>query len=316
MENKTLKLQAEIPLEWLGLRVDQALARLFPEHSRSRIKLWIEQEKVRINGKNLRPKDKVMGGEKVEIEGALALQTEWLAEELPLNIIFEDEDLLILNKPAGCVVHPAAGNVSGTLVNALLHHLPELKQIPRAGIVHRLDKDTTGLMVIAKTLEAHTSLVTQLQARTVQRTYEAIVWGLMLSGGSIRTQMGRHPKDRSRMAVVERGKEAITHYRVQEKFPHHTRIQVQLETGRTHQIRVHMAHIQYPIVGDKTYGGRLRMPPKASAHLMEALRHFSRQALHAKRLALIHPSSKEEKVWEIELPEDMENLLQLLRSTE
>lgn len=315
MESEILKLEAEIPPTLAKSRLDQALAIVFPEHSRSRLKYWIEEGKVFVDDKNWRAKDKVQGGEYIKIEVPIEAQTEWLAEapELDLDIVYEDEDLLIVNKTAGCVVHPAAGNKSGTLVNALLHRIPELNKIPRAGIVHRLDKDTTGLMVVAKTLEAQASLGAQLQARTVKRTYETVVWGVMLSGGSLRTQMGRHPNHRSKMAVVEQGKEAITHYRVLARYAHHSHLEVQLETGRTHQIRVHMGHINYPVVGDKTYGGRTRIPPKASERMLTMLREFSRQALHAKSLALLHPRSKQEMTWEIPLPEDMQILLKILR---
>lgn len=319
MEN--IQLSAEIPLEWAGQRLDQALARLFPLHSRSRLKIWIEQGDVTINQSPsiLRPKDKVKGGEQIEIRSQMAnLETHWGAEELPsaLEIVYEDDDLLVLNKPSGLVVHPGTGNTHGTLVNALLHHIPELNKIPRAGVVHRLDKDTTGLLVVAKTLASHTFLVTQLQNRTVKRFYEALVWGVMPSGGTLQTKMGRHPIDRSKMAVVEMGKEAITHYRVSQRFMHHSKLEIQLETGRTHQIRVHMAHLQYPIVGDKTYGGRTRIPPKASTLMLDSLKNFHRQALHAKRLVLVHPTQKIEMGWEVPLPEDFENLLQVLQQEE
>lgn len=319
MEN--IVLCGDIPLEWVGQRLDQTLARLFPEHSRSRLKTWIEGGKVCINNTPTlwRPKDKVKGGEQIEIRAQVAPQeTHWGAEDLPsaLEIVYEDDDLLILNKPAGLVVHPGTGNTQGTLVNALLHRIPALNQIPRAGVVHRLDKDTTGLLVVAKTLTAHTSLITQLQNRTVKRIYEALVWGVMPSGGTHHTQMGRHPIDRSKMAVVEIGKEAITHYRVTKRFLNHTQLEVQLETGRTHQIRVHMAHLQYPIVGDKTYGGRTRIPPKASTLMLDSLKNFQRQALHAKRLVLVHPTRKEEMGWEVSLPEDFENLLKVLLQEE
>lgn len=325
MEN--IILNAEVPLEWSGLRLDQALARLFPEYSRSRLKAWIEEKAVYIASPQAasetsmnnqwRPKDKVQGGEKIKIEARVdQKEIHWAPEELSfeLDIIFEDEHLLILNKPAGLVVHPGAGNSRGTLVNALLHKIPALNQIPRAGVVHRLDKDTTGLLAIAKTLTAHASLTKQLQKRSMKRIYEALVWGVMPAGGSISTNMGRHPIDRSKMAVVENGKEAITHYRVLKRFTNHTQLEVQLETGRTHQIRVHMSHLHYPIVGDKTYGGRARIPPKASQLMLDSLKEFRRQALHAKRLVLIHPTLKTEMGWEAPLPDDFKKLLKVLES--
>ncbi len=314
---KVIDLTTSIPAELAEKRLDQALAALFPEYSRSKLKEWIEKGQVLVNGQLLRPKDKVFGNESIEIKAELEQQSEdWEAEHIPLNIIFEDPHLLVINKPAGLVVHPAAGNRAGTLVNALLHHAEELKNLPRAGIVHRLDKDTTGLLVVAKTLQAHNSLVSQLQARSLKREYEAVVWGMILSGGTIDGRIARHPQDRKRMAVVETGKEAITHYRVLKKFKSHTHLQIKLETGRTHQIRVHLSYIHHPIVGDKTYGGRLRVPPKASPSLLELLRNFSRQALHARRLGLIHPETGEEMLFEAAIPEDFKELLDELNKNE
>ena len=233
---------------------------------------------------------------------------------MPLEILYEDSALIVLNKPPGLVVHPGAGNREGTLVNALLHHAPELANVPRAGVVHRLDKDTSGLLVVARTLAAHTHLVAQLQARTVKREYFAIVAGVMTAGGTIEAPVGRHPSERTRMAVVVGGREAVTHYRVLERFRGHTYVRVNLETGRTHQIRVHMAHLHYPLVGDPTYGGRLRLPADSSSTLREALRHFKRQALHAGVLGLIHPESGAALQWDAPLPADMQQLLEALRS--
>jgi len=315
MSNQRIELQAEVPPECAGKRLDQTLAHLFPEHSRSRLKQWIETGYIRLDGVVKRPKDKVLGGEHVVIAAWVeqACMNDWHAEALPLQIIAEDEAILVINKPSGLVVHPASGHSEGTLVNALLHHFPQLIALPRAGLVHRLDKDTTGLLVIAKTREVHTQLVLALQARTVVRVYEAIVQGTLVSGGTVVAPIWRHPHDRKRMAVVERGKEAITHYRVLEKFQAHTHLQVQLETGRTHQIRVHMAHLGHHLVGDKTYGGRPRVPPKATADLLHALQAFPRQALHATRLALIHPLSGQPMSFEAPLAEDMSKLLLLLR---
>lgn len=309
-----IKLSAEISAELAGKRLDQALALVFPAHSRSRLKEWVEQEKVTVNGVFSRPRTKVLEGDRIEIDAEIEVVSDWVGEPIFLDIVYEDEHLLVINKPANLVVHPAVGNWQGTLVNALLHHCPTLSQIPRAGVVHRLDKDTTGLMVVAKTLVAQTSLVNQLQARTVKRIYEAVVYGVILSGSTIKEPIGRHPHDRIRMSVLESGKPAVTHYRVIERFKSHTHLRVQLETGRTHQIRVHLAHIHHPIIGDKIYGGRLRLPPKASEALQTCLKDFPRQALHAKSLSFLHPETGEEMGWEVQLPADMVNLLSVLRS--
>ncbi len=313
--NQTISLTSEISEETVGKRLDQALALVFPQHSRSRLKEWIEKHQVTVNGDFRRPRDKVFLGDRISIEAEIETVSDWQAEPIPLNIIYEDEHLLILNKPDNWVVHPAIGNWAGTVVNALLHHDPRLQQIPRAGIVHRLDKDTTGLMMVAKSLVAQTRLVAELQARTVKRTYEAVVGGILVSGGTVEAPIGRHPHERVKMAVVEMGKPAVTHYRVLEKFAAHTRLRLELETGRTHQIRVHMAHIRHPIVGDKTYGGRFRLPPNTSEQLQHALRTFPRQALHAKGLCLTHPVTEEEMNWEIPLPADIELLLTHLRTS-
>ncbi|KZZ79391.1 RNA pseudouridine synthase, partial [Oleiphilus sp. HI0132] len=259
-----------------------------------------------------RSKDKVKINDLIEVKAELESQGEWLAEDIPLDIVYQDEDILIINKPAGMVVHPAAGNHSGTLVNALLHHFPDIKAVPRAGIVHRLDKDTTGLMVVAKTLTAHAHIVEQLQSREMGREYEAIAAGVMTGGGTINEPIARSPKNRKKMAVNQFGKHAVTHYRVLERFLAHTHIRVKLETGRTHQIRVHMAHIKHPLIGDTTYAGRMKLPAGASDEVKNKLRQFERQALHAKKLTLIHPQTGEEMSWEVDLPEDMQNLLAVL----
>lgn len=309
-----IRLSADIPAELAGKRLDQALALIFPAYSRSRLKAWIDQGQVLVNGLSQRPRAKVLEGDRIEIDAAIEVFSDWAAESQSLDILYEDEHILVLNKPANSVVHPAVGNRSGTLVNALLYHCPALNQIPRAGIVHRLDKDTTGLMVVAKSLIAQASLVVQLQARTVKRIYETVVFGVMTAGGTVNVPIGRHPHDRMRMAVVDSGKPAMTHYRVIARFPGHTHLRVQLETGRTHQIRVHMAHLHHPIVGDKFYGGRLRLAPGASEALQLCLRTFPRQALHARHLSLVHPVTREELSWEAPLPEDMRNLLEMLRS--
>ena len=308
-----IMLEMVIPEEYKGKRLDQALASLLPEYSRERIKSWIQQGECLVNGVSWKPKAKVAGGEAVCINAQLPVETECVPEDIPLDIVYEDDDILVINKPKGLVVHPGAGNPKGTLVNALLFYNAELEKIPRAGIVHRLDKDTTGLMVIAKTLQAHTALVEQLEARTVQRTYETIVSGTFTAGGTVDAPIGRHGTDRIKMAVTETGKPAITHYRVLTRYNDFTHLQCRLETGRTHQIRVHMSHIKHPIVGDKVYGGRLKMPKGASETVKQTIREFPRQALHAKALGLVHPSSSEPMTWEIPLPDDMLALMNILK---
>ena len=307
-------LHGEIPASCAGMRLDQALAQMFSDYSRSRLTQWLKAGLVRVNGEQRRARDKVWGGEHVEIQIELEEQTTWQAEAIPLDIVFEDEQLIVINKPAGLVVHPAAGNPAGTLVNALLHHDPDLSTIPRAGIVHRLDKDTSGLLVVARTLPAQKSLVEQLQARSLLREYQAVVTGVITAGGTVDAPIGRHPVQRKRMAVIPNGKPAVTHYRVVERFRAHSWIRCRLETGRTHQIRVHMAHIHYPLVGDPVYGGRLRLPKGCSEALANTLRGFRRQALHAGRLGLIHPQSGKTLEWKASLPADMEQLLRDLRA--
>jgi len=311
--SELLKLDGVIPEESAGLRLDQALAQLFSDYSRGQITKWIKAGDVRVNDKVLRPRDSVMGGEHVIIAAQIEVVDDtWVAEAINLDIIYEDDDVIILNKEAGMVVHPGAGNRDGTLVNALLHHAPQLEAIPRAGIVHRIDKGTTGLLMIAKTLQAHNSLVTQLQERTVLREYQAIAMGVMTAGGTVDEPVGRHPIDRKKMTVTGAGKQAVTHYRVEQRFRAHTHIRCKLETGRTHQIRVHMAHIRYPLLGDPAYGGRLRLPKGASEATKEALQGFRRQALHAGLLGFIHPSTGEEVSWRVDIPEDMQNILDIL----
>jgi len=311
--SELLKLDGIISDESAGLRLDQALAQLFSDYSRGQITKWIKAGDVRVNDKVLRPRDAVMGGEHVVIAAQIEVVDDtWVAEAISLSIIYEDDDVIILNKPAGMVVHPGAGNHDGTLVNALLHHCPQLEAIPRAGIVHRIDKATTGLLMIAKTLQAHNSLVTQLQERTVLREYQAIVMGVMTAGGTVDAPVGRHPIDRKKMAVTGNGKPAVTHYRVEQRYRAHTHIRCKLETGRTHQIRVHMAHIRYPLLGDPAYGGRIRLPKGASEATKEALQGFRRQALHAGLLGFIHPTTGEEVSWRVDMPEDMQNILAVL----
>lgn len=310
---KSITHNLTIPAEYAGLRLDQALAKLLPQYSRMRIKEWLEDKKITVDQQqNWRAKDKVKGNEQIAINAALEQEIAYQPEALPLNIIYEDSELIIINKAAGMVVHPAAGNRSHTLLNALLHHAPQLAQLPRAGIIHRLDKDTSGLLVIAKTLPTYTYLVKQLQEHEISREYEAIVQGILTGGGKVETAIGRHPRQRTHMAVTENGKPAITHYWIIQRFRGHTHIKVKLETGRTHQIRVHMAHINHPIIGDPTYGGRMKLPQGASAQLIEALKNFKRQALHAKCLAFIHPITQEQLQFEAELPKDMQKLLTTL----
>jgi len=309
-----IHLTGQIPRSSAGRRVDQVLVELFPGYSRSRLQQWIKAGQVLLNQRPVLARYRVAGGEQVEVRAQLQLETEVRPEEIPLDIRFQDQHLLVLNKPAGLVVHPAAGNPNGTLQNALLYYDPELAALPRAGIVHRLDKDTSGLMVVARSLSAHKSLVEQLQARSVHREYLALVQSVLAAGGTVDAPIGRHQRDRLRMAVVESGKPAISHYRVLERFAAHTLVQVRLETGRTHQIRVHMAHIHCPLLGDPLYGGRLRLPRGASAVLREAISAFRRQALHAVRLQLIHPLTREVVGWEAEIPADFNQLLESLRA--
>lgn len=311
--SNSIRLTADVPFELGGQRLDQVAAQLFPDYSRSRLASWIKDGRLQVDGAVLRPRDSVHAGSCLTLEAEQEAQGEWAAQDIELDIVYEDEHILVLNKPAGLVVHPAAGHQDGTLLNALLHHAPDLIQVPRAGIVHRLDKDTTGLMVVAKSLQAQTRLVEQLQARTVSRIYEAIVIGVVTSGATIDAPIGRHGSQRQKMAVTEAGKPAISHYRVLERFRSHTHVRVKLETGRTHQIRVHMAHVGFPLVGDPVYGGRFRIPPAASQTLIESLKNFPRQALHARFLELDHPHTGQRMKWEAPLPDDLVWLLTLLR---
>ena len=305
--------QAQIPDSAAGRRVDQALAELFPEFSRSRLTAWLKAGDITLDGKVPRPRDAVRGGERVEVNATLEPATDSRPEPIRLSILHEDAHLLVINKPVGLVVHPGAGNPDGTLVNALLHHDPALAVLPRAGIVHRLDKETSGALIVARTLEAHTALVEQLAAREIHRQYEAIVNGTMIAGGTVDAPLDRHPVDRLRRAVREDGKPAVTHDRVRERYRAHTRIECVLETGRTHQIRVHMAHIRHPLVGDTLYGGTLRLPKAASDDLVMTLRGFRRQALHAERVALSHPITGEALEILAPAPEDLLALARALR---
>jgi pseudouridine synthase, RluA family len=309
-ESTETTIELIIPLHFAGARLDQVLAQLLPDWSRSRLQTWIREKRISVDGRDAIPRQKVWSGEKIEVKPAqCSIETSHAAEAILLDIAYEDDELIVINKPAGLVVHPGSGNWRGTMLNALLHHAAQLAAIPRAGIVHRLDKDTSGLLVVAKTLEAQTSLVRQLQKHTVTRDYLALVLGQVSVGGSVDVPVGRHPVQRTKMAVIASGKEARTHYRVQEKFDESTLLRCSLETGRTHQIRVHMHSIGHPLLGDPVYGGK----PKKS--ILEAMRliGFSRQALHAQKLELTHPQSGIRMGWEAPLPEDMSSLLLMLR---
>jgi 23S rRNA pseudouridine1911/1915/1917 synthase len=312
MTGTPLQVSLTIPPEQAGQRLDQALAALLPDYSRSRLKSWIESGEIRVDGIQRRPRDKVSGGESVSLEATLPEETRAAAQPMPLLIVHEDKHLVVVDKPAGLVVHPGAGNPDQTLQNALLAWDPALAALPRAGIVHRLDKDTSGLLVVARTLPAHTALVRMLGEREVHREYEAICRGVMTAGGTVDAPIARHPTDRVRMAVREGGRESVTHYRVIRRFAGYTHVRVQLETGRTHQIRVHLAHAGFPIVGDRVYGGRLTLPKGASEALRQALREFPRQALHAARLAFDHPVTGRPIECTSALPADMRALLDAL----
>ena len=303
-----------VPESCLGKRFDQTLAEMFPDYSRSRLKEWILAGHVTVNGHVIdKAREKMFGGEQIAINTEVEAEMRFEAQDIPLNIVYEDDDILVINKPAGLVVHPGAGNPDGTVLNALLHHCPQLDVVPRAGIVHRLDKDTTGLMVVAKTIAAQTNLVESLQAREITREYEAVANGIMTAGGIVDEPIGRHATKRTHMAVTFSGRPSVTHYRVMEKFRLHTRLRLRLETGRTHQIRVHMAHITHPLVGDPVYGGRPRPPKNASEELREMLRQFKRQALHAAMLSLYHPITGEQMTWHADVPKDMVALTDMLR---
>ena len=310
------RLTAEVPNEMAGMRLDQILAELFADYSRSKLQTWVKAGRVKVNGLALKPKDKLEGGEEIELDAEAEVVINSEPEEIPLDIIYEDESILIVNKPAGMVVHPAVGNWNGTLLNGLLNHDSNLETLPRAGIVHRIDKETSGILMIAKTLQAHNSLTQQLQERSINREYLAITRGRMTAGGTVDEPIARHPTDRKRYAVRESGKDSITHYRVETRFTRHTFVRVKLETGRTHQIRVHMSHIRFPLVGDQVYGGRFQMPAGCSEALEKELRGFKRQALHAAKLGLQHPVTNEYLEWVQPLPDDMVRLLEALAANE
>ncbi|MDT7850067.1 23S rRNA pseudouridine(1911/1915/1917) synthase RluD [Methylophilus sp. VKM B-3414] len=315
---ESTSLQLVVPSNLGGQRLDLALQQMLPDHSRSRLQAWIKEGLVLLDGKAPTAKTKVWGGERLVVTPPKNAQDNaFEPEDIALDVVYEDDALIIINKPAGLVVHPAAGNWSGTLLNALLFHWPALKEVPRAGIVHRLDKDTSGLLVVAKTLEAQTSLVRQLQARTVKREYRAIVWGQLWRNGKVDQPIGRHPHHRTKMAVVRRGKTAITHYEILERFGTNTYLRCNLETGRTHQIRVHLQHLKAPMVGDPLYGIGNIIPHKMmTPELREVIGNFKRQALHAIKLGLIHPVTNAPMEWQIELADDMRELLDAMRTTD
>ncbi len=311
-------LSAKIAPSHMGGRLDAVVADYFPQYSRSRLQTWLKQGKVTLNGEVVtKPRHTVLGGEWLEVEVQHEQATHVQAQPIALDIVYEDESILVINKPAGLVVHPGAGNPDGTVMNALLYHYPSIREVPRAGIVHRLDKDTSGLMVVAKTVQAQTHLVDQLQRHDVERVYDAILVGNMIAGGTIDKPIGRHLTDRKKMAVrVSGGKPAVSHYRVAEKFRAHTHVKVNLETGRTHQIRVHMAYLGFPLLGDPVYGQRLRIPRQMMPEFVEILRNFKRQALHAGGLSLTHPVSGKVMKWKAPIPDDMGLLIDILRDDE
>ncbi len=314
MTETSIQRTATVPDNLAGQRFDAVLATLFSEYSRSKLSSWIKSGEALLDGAVVRPRDPVKGGETVTLSAVETVQTHSEPEDIALDILYEDSDILVLNKPAGLVVHPGAGNPTGTLVNALLHHDPSLDKLPRAGIVHRLDKDTSGVMVVAKTLPAHTKLIELLSDRDVHRQYLAVVSGALVSGGTANAPIDRHPRDRIRQAVREDGREAVTHFRLRERFRNHTLLECRLETGRTHQIRVHMQHLKHPIIGDPLYGGSLKLPKGATEDLIQVLRSFKRQALHAEQLSFEHPITGEEMKFEAPMPADMKALVDTLRA--
>lgn len=312
--NTRIEREAQVPDTLTGQRFDQIAAQLFPEFSRGKLQSWIQSGELTADEQQCKPRQKLVASTRLTLSAEYTPVSEWVAEDRPINIVFEDEHVLVVDKPSNCVVHPAAGIHSGTLVNSVLAHCPENAALPRGGIVHRLDKDTSGLLVVAKSLQAHASLVRQLQERSVSRIYRAIVRGTFVSGGTVDAPIGRHPSARTKMAVVKAGsgKPAVTHYRIQQRFTHHTDLSIQLETGRTHQIRVHMAHINHPLVGDKTYNARYKRVGGINAELNTVLMDFPRQALHAHELRFDHPLSGERCEFQSALPQDYQQLIQAL----
>jgi len=306
-------LQIIIPSRMMGSRLDASLAEMLPDYSRSKITAWIKSGDALINGKFFKPKDKANGDEIVFLTLNQKQSNDWTGEEIPLNVLYEDEDIIIINKQFGLVTHPGAGNWTGTLANALLYYDQALSKLDRAGIVHRLDKNTSGLMVVARNEKSQKYLVEQLQNHSIDREYSAIVYGHMIAGGTVDEPIGRDSKDRVKQAVSQSGKEALTHYRAIDRFKSHTHVKAILETGRTHQIRVHLSYVGHSLIGDPMYGGRVRFPKKASEELKKALLKFKRQALHSKKLTLKHPISGEVMSWKAPLPDDMQELLSVLK---
>jgi 23S rRNA pseudouridine1911/1915/1917 synthase len=305
----------QVTSQLAGMRLDAALAELFPDYSRSRVQQWIHDGQVRLDGVEVKPRTRLAGDEVLEVTITYQPQVdEFSAQDIPLDIVYQDDDLIVVNKPAGLVVHPAAGHADGTLQNALLYFDRSLAEVPRAGIVHRLDKDTTGLLVVARNPGAHRRLVKLLQARRIKREYQALVHGVVTAGGCVDAAIGRHARDRKRMCVRDDGRPAVTHYRVLQRFRAHSHLLLELESGRTHQIRVHMQYIHHPLVGDPVYGGRDRIPAGAEPIFIEQLRAFPRQALHAWRLGLPHPRTGEDMHWEAPLPEDIRQLIAAMQA--
>jgi len=302
-----------IPDRLIGSRLDAAISEMLPELSRNKIISWIKSGEILIGSKPFKPKEKALGGEIVEMHVFPEESTKWISEDIQIDIVYEDDEVLVLNKPSGLVTHPGAGNTHGTLANGILFARPELSQLDRAGIVHRLDKDTSGLMVVAKTEPSKLSLIKQLESHSVSREYSAIVYGSMVTGGMVDEPIGRDPANRQKQAVTKGGKTAITHYRIIEKFKNFTLIKVILETGRTHQIRVHMSYIGHPLLGDFTYGGKVKFPKGATEELKVAIKEFPRQALHAKKLSIFHPGNNKELTWKSKLPEDLDIMINILR---
>lgn len=309
-----LSLQFQLDESYLGQRIDQVAALVWNEFSREKLKQWMKEGHLLVNGNIVKPKYKCEGNELLCLDVELEAQTSAQPENIPLNIVYEDDDIMVINKPVGMVVHPGAGNPNGTLVNALLYHYPKSAELTRAGLVHRIDKDTSGLLVVAKNLEAQFSLSKQLAKKTVYRVYDLICYGHIIAGGTIDEPIKRHPVDRVKMAILPGGRDAVTHYNVKERFQHFTRVQAQLETGRTHQIRIHFTYIGYPLVGDPVYVSRVKVPAGASERLSGALRNFKRQALHASKLGLVHPRTQEEMMFEAPWSDDFVELVEVLRS--
>ncbi|WP_313034547.1 23S rRNA pseudouridine(1911/1915/1917) synthase RluD [Acinetobacter sp.] len=309
-----LSLQFQLDESYLGQRIDQVAALVWNDFSREKLKQWLKDGHLLVNGNTVKPKYKCEGNELLTLDVELEVQTRSLPENIPLDVVYEDDDIVVINKPVGMVVHPGAGNSSGTLVNALLYHYPKSAELARAGLVHRIDKDTSGLLVVAKNLEAQFSLSKQLAKKSVYRLYDLVVYGNIIAGGTIDEPIKRHPVDRVKMTILPGGKDAVTHYNVKERFQHFTRVQARLETGRTHQIRVHFSYIGFGLVGDPVYMSRVRVPAGASELLSDTLRNFKRQALHASKLGLIHPRSGEEMMFDAPWPEDFAQLVEVLRS--